>query len=243
MAVVVCRHCALRAVRSQLAAGVQLRETEAVAEYCTCGAELPPDALFCHKCGKPQRELPAVELPPPRPSPVEKKPTVVVAPAREITFRNRAAVRSGLVAAMLAFLLTLLAQGQMAIAFLWTTVCLVGAGFFAVYLYRRRTGEDLSTRSGARLGWITGLFSFVLTTILFTIAAFVASAQGGFAAAYRKQLEVQGASAELDEMFRLLESPSGVATILFFTLLVVFFFSTLLPTLGGAMGAKVLEKE
>ena len=28
-----------------------------MADFCTCGAELPPDALFCHKCGKPQREI------------------------------------------------------------------------------------------------------------------------------------------------------------------------------------------
>ena len=25
-------------------------------DFCTCGAELPPDARFCHRCGKPQRE-------------------------------------------------------------------------------------------------------------------------------------------------------------------------------------------
>ena len=41
-----------------------------MSEFCTCGAELPPDALFCHKCGKPQREIsahveeePAVSVP------------------------------------------------------------------------------------------------------------------------------------------------------------------------------------
>ena len=32
-------------------------------EFCTCGAELPPDSRFCHKCGKPQREEIAVEEP------------------------------------------------------------------------------------------------------------------------------------------------------------------------------------
>ena len=26
-------------------------------EFCSCGAQLPPDALFCHKCGKPQRDI------------------------------------------------------------------------------------------------------------------------------------------------------------------------------------------
>ena len=26
-------------------------------DFCTCGAQLPPDSLFCHKCGKPQRDV------------------------------------------------------------------------------------------------------------------------------------------------------------------------------------------
>ena len=39
---------------------------------CTCGAALPEDARFCHKCGKPQYEediarLNAVDEPPPPP--------------------------------------------------------------------------------------------------------------------------------------------------------------------------------
>ena len=31
-------------------------------ETCTCGAQLPPDSLFCHKCGKPQREIAEPEV-------------------------------------------------------------------------------------------------------------------------------------------------------------------------------------
>jgi hypothetical protein len=34
----------------------------------------------------------------------------------------------------------------------------LAAGFLAVYLYSRRTGQTLSIRSGARMGWITGIF-------------------------------------------------------------------------------------
>src|SRR5689334_2027095 len=26
-----------------------------MADFCTCGAQLPEDARFCHRCGKPQR--------------------------------------------------------------------------------------------------------------------------------------------------------------------------------------------
>ncbi len=245
LAVVLCRYCTFSVAEAQLASDCRLRETEHVADYCTCGAELPPDALFCHKCGKPQTELPVVEEappPPPPPSPVSLKPAFVE-PPKEISFRNRTAVRSALLASLAASVLIFLVPGQVFTAFLWMTVCLVGAGFFAVYLYRRRTGEDLSASSGARLGWITGIFSFVLATILFTVNAVAISAQGTFAEFYRKQIELQGAGADPDEMLRLLETPSGVATLVIFTLLMVFFFATLLPTIGGAMGAKVLEKE
>ena len=42
-------------------------QTEIVPEFCTCGAQLPPDARFCHKCGKPQYDYPGVEEPEPAP--------------------------------------------------------------------------------------------------------------------------------------------------------------------------------
>ena len=31
-------------------------------EFCTCGTKLVPDSLFCHKCGKAQREILAPEF-------------------------------------------------------------------------------------------------------------------------------------------------------------------------------------
>ncbi len=45
-------------------------------DFCTCGAQLPPDALFCHKCGKPQREIApvAAEAPAPELSPRRRRP-------------------------------------------------------------------------------------------------------------------------------------------------------------------------
>ena len=33
-------------------------------DFCTCGAQLAPDSLFCHKCGKPQRDIVTPEPPP-----------------------------------------------------------------------------------------------------------------------------------------------------------------------------------
>ena len=67
------------------------------------------------------------------------------------------------------------------------------AGFLAVFLYSRRTGQTLSIRSGARMGWITGIFSFTLVTILFTVIMVAVSNQGGIVQQLRSQLPANDA--------------------------------------------------
>ena len=178
-------------------------------------------------------------LPPPPPLPEPAAPP----PLPEINFHNRIAVRIGLLAAVLSSLLTSLPL-PVGLNLLTMLVGPVAAGFFAVYLYNRRTGGELSTKMGARMGWITGVFCFAITTIMFTVTVIVISMQGGLAAFYREQIGKQPTpGVNLEEFFALLESPAGLASILFFSLLLMFLFFTLLPTLGGAMGAKVLEKD
>ncbi len=200
--------------------------------------------MFCHKCGKPQTELPEVEVPP-LPPPIV--PTVVeavqAAPPPEIGFSNKLAVKTGLLAAAISSMLTSLPIPPV-MSLLWIPVCLVGAGFLAVYVYERRTGEELQTKSGAKLGWLTGIFCFGIAAILFTISMAIISSKDGLAAFYREQVGAQAAPGmDIEEVSALLESPAGMASILIFSLLMMFFLFTLLPTLGGAMGAKVLEKE
>ena len=81
-------------------------------------------ALFCHKCGKPQRDILPVE---PEPARVEPEPPplpVTAAPA--IGFHNGAAVRIALVAGILSIILSAL-TGQIAGALL--PLWLIGAGF------------------------------------------------------------------------------------------------------------------
>jgi hypothetical protein len=75
-------------------------------EICTCGAQLPPDARFCHKCGKPQREEIVVEQPEafaPQPPPL-----VQAAPLQTLSFRNPIALRVGLLAAGLLCLMMMI---------------------------------------------------------------------------------------------------------------------------------------
>jgi len=124
-------------------------------EFCTCGAQLAPDALFCHKCGKPQRDVAAVEpevLPPPPPPPVVEPPKVDAAP---VNFHNREALKVALLCAILSMFL-----------FFLPYVNWVAAGYFAVFFYRRRTRRTVNIAAGVRIGWLTGLMTFAIMAIL-----------------------------------------------------------------------------
>jgi hypothetical protein len=206
-----------------------------VPERCSCGAQLPPDALFCHKCGKPQREILApeevVEAPPPLPT--------VTAPAAPppIGFHNGTAVRIALLAGVLSILVSGVA-GQFAVPKV-ALLCLVATGFLAVFLYRRQTGQRLSALSGARLGWISGIFGFVIATVLLTVIA-TAMSDPNVVATMREQLRQRGRpDADLNQMIEALHNPSTLVGVL----LMSFVLFTVLPAFGGAVGAKLLDRD
>jgi hypothetical protein len=210
-----------------------------VPEFCTCGVQLPPDARFCHKCGKPQYDYPGLveETPAPPPLPVMQ----AAAPQTEISFHNRLAVRIGFFVALILFIpfmfLQLIPFLPLLIAFL--------AGFFAVYRYCKSTGHSLSIRSGARMGWITGIFSFGIVAVFITFIMAVASAQAPTADRLR---EYQGPffhlrSDQIEAVAKLFQDPASLAQAIAVTLLMFFVILTALPMLGGALGAKVLAKE
>lgn len=216
-----------------------VRETGNVPEFCTCGAELPPDARFCHKCGKPQREEPQFAEPAVDDTgsltPVETLPPVAQPPA--ISFHNGLAVRVGFLAGSIAFVLGLLPA-----PFVGRVALLLFAGFLSVYFYRRRSGETLSIGNGARIGWMSGLFCFVIITVLFTInVAMISmvSQDGGLAGFYRQQLGAMGMPSEnIEQVIEIFGSPVQIAGLLL-TLFVMF---TGLLSAGGALGAKLLRR-
>lgn len=216
-------------------------QTEIVPEFCTCGAQLPPDARFCHKCGKPQYDyMPAVEEAEPEPAP-EPLPAPELQPLRvptDISFHNGLAVRIGFVAAMGAVMISLF---PIPWPFVRLPIAFLAAGFLAVFLYSRRTGQTLSIRSGARIGWITGIFSFALVTVLFTVATVAVSTQGGFAQQIRSQFPANDARADMVQ--QVLSNPAMIAGVIVLYLMLFFVIFTALPTIGGALGAKVLEKQ
>jgi hypothetical protein len=213
-------------------------QTRVVPDFCTCGAQLPPDARFCHKCGKPQYDYPGLEeetpaeAPPPLPTPAQVQTPL------EISFHNRIAVRIGFLAALTAVLLFMF---PLPFPFLRLLLAFIAAGFLAVFAYTRRTGQMLSIRSGARMGWITGIFSFTFVTILFTVAMVAISNEGGLVKFFRSQLPPNDARTE--QLTQALNNPATLAGGLVFSVLMLFIILTALPVLGGALGAKVLAKE
>src|SRR6202521_5544396 len=204
-------------------------------EYCTCGAELPPDSRFCHKCGKPQRDEIVVEQPPTPPSVTLIAPVAIPSAP---SFHNPIAVRVGLfVASFAALLCVLLPFG--------CVIWLPSAGFLAVYMFSRRTGQSLSVRSGARMGWIAGIMSFAIFTVVFTVGTVaIANQPGGLSAAFRDALRSRPVPHQhLEDVLQVLSPPTGQASVYIFALLFSFTVTAVFCTAGGALGAKVLEKE
>jgi len=199
-------------------------------EFCTCGAQLPPDALFCHKCGKPQRELVAPEVytfphaefvPPPA-------PVSLATDALPMNFRNPVAMRIAFTSAILAALLSWVP--------ILNVVMWLGAGYFAVFFYRRRTGHLLNLGAGLRMGWITGVMMFAIVAVLFTAFIVVFNASGGIEVL---QSQFRNASdPKVQEALQTLRSGSGIAVFL----MQLFLFITCLSMVGGALGAKLVGR-
>jgi hypothetical protein len=212
-------------------------------EFCTCGAELPPDARFCHRCGKPQREevVPETLEPPPVPAVTIAGPATAAhaPPPPRLNFHNATAVRVALLMASVASMLSALpvwAAGLAGLVLWWLT-----AGFLSVYVYRRRTGQFLSVDSGLRMGWITGLLGSTITSVLFTISVVPLIRGGTMASIYQEQLHKMSPNdANVQEALRLLQSPSGLTAFVVIALLFLFLIITFLCIAGGALGAKLV---
>ena len=161
-------------------------------------------------------------------------------PATPLTpsFHNPIAVRVGMFVASFTALLCVLVP-------LGSVIWLPSAGFLAVYMFSRRTGQSLSVRGGARMGWIAGIMSFAIFTVVFTINMIATANQpGGLPAVLREALRPGSVSQQqLEDALQMLSTPTGQASLYIFALLFSFTVTAVFCTAGGALGAKVLEKE
>ncbi len=207
-------------------------------EYCTCGARLPEDALFCHKCGKPQREDLIVREEPP-PPPVLPPPVPVPQMPPPIGFHNGPAVRIAMVYGFLSILFLVVSGTLGAAAPFLMPVWLVAAGFLAVLAYRRRTGQRLSWLHGAHLGWICGIFGFAIIALVATVMM-VALSDPAVVQAMRDMKPSPEQEERIKAMLDMIHNgPSQILVGLFQS----FLLFTILPACGGALGVKLLDRD
>jgi hypothetical protein len=188
-------------------------------EFCTCGAQLPPDAVFCHKCGKPQREIVQVETVAPPPPPPPAVPALE--PVREfapVSFRNMEVVKTALIAAVLATFLLFIPYVN------W-----LAAGYFAVFFYRRRTHQPVDIVSGVRIGWLTGLMNFAILAVILTCWILILRTP--------EALDMAKVMAQKNSQFRELLGVVQNGPQLFGLLATSFVFVTFLSMTGGLLGA------
>jgi hypothetical protein len=211
-----------------------------VAERCSCGTTLVEGALFCHRCGQPQREdliqreaeqtfAPAAGALPPPAMPTDEAVIAVLQQRRS----NRASI-SGALVSFLIMSLAVPFVGTPAVAF-----ALVLGGVVTVFLYRRNAPPSLplTTRLGARIGWTTGVFAFLLFLVETTLGVVLSG--GSVRDVFLRQVEQQAATnPALADAVKLLSSTGGLVAFLLTMMLFVFITCTVLAALGGALGAQ-----
>jgi hypothetical protein len=158
----------------------------------------------------------------------------------DIGLGNRQAVGTALVTAVVALILLMI---PLPLAPFFHVVWLLAAGFVAVYVYRRHTGEEVTLRSGARLGWLTGLFCYMFLLVLLVAGTIVISTRGGMEELARQIRAQAQPGVDVDSVLQVLQSPGEFAFAIVAVLALLFMFLTTIPMIGGAVGAKVLERE
>ena len=151
-------------------------------------------------------------------------------PVSGISFHNSRAVLVSLFVAAGA-LIGLLAIGVIIPPLAPAVLC--GAGFVAARVYRRQSNEPLSTAAGARLGWMTGLWLFLPFAVVCALAALLAANQDVWQ-------QIKDTWARLPQASKLLTlTQHDFEVQLLVSLPITFLFLTVLPGLGGMLGARM----
>jgi hypothetical protein len=206
-----------------------------------CGQPVEDGVAFCAHCGAPQIRVAMAQEEPvlasPGESPSETDPLVLSAsqplPPGSFAVLWHQALPASAIAALVAALL-------MCLGLMVPILAMLGAGFLAVVLYRRRTlGGLLKATSGAQVGAVSGFFSFGMAAIIEALA--VALFRSG-AQIRNKMLEAiqQAASRTSDpqaqQVFDYFKSPAGMAVMMIFVLIFALISFIVLGGIGGALG-------
>ena len=208
---------------------------------CTCGAQLPDDARFCHRCGRPQLEEDIARMREDESVPVPTPPPPPPPPAPKIDFGNRKAVTISIAVAMLTlfvFIASSVLAPFAATLFILPLFCI--SGFVAARWYMKQTGQSITAQAGARLGFMTALWAFLVVVVICVLmAVFVSNPE------WRSQIvdmvNAQGNPAA-GQIAKLLEDPRRFIFLMMGELLVNFCLFTFPSMLGGMLGVRFSNK-
>lgn len=228
--------------------------------FCNCGTRLVADALFCHRCGKPVFDMPEPEAPPAMafPSPAAGSSATPPPPAAAATsagaanyqgppepidLRNKLAVQLAFFVAVFEFPMIAFSGIFPVNPLAVSAMVLAVGGFFAVYLYQKRTQCKLGMLNGFRLGWMSGLLLFLLVLVFGALQfAFFTFSGGSLMAQLEQVMAASGASGMPPEqqqiMREVFSDGSKLFVMVLIALFVLFLFLTACAGVGGALGAR-----
>jgi hypothetical protein len=209
-----------------------------------CGQMLEEGRVFCPHCRAPQIRVAVAEPVSAIPADTAVQPGQLTAsetvPIIAVPMRWDQAAQPCAVAALIAAI-------GMVLRLIVPIIAVIGAGFLAVALYRRRNPEiALRARTGARLGAVCGFFCFGITAILGALrvsilheGAQVRAAVGEIRAALLQNLQQQASrysAQQLQQSLDFVRSPTGLVLMLVFFFIVALILCILIGMLGGALG-------
>ncbi|MGA9545166.1 MAG: zinc ribbon domain-containing protein [Candidatus Sulfotelmatobacter sp.] len=212
-----------------------------------CGHSIEDGKPFCSQCGAPQIRVAVPEVlaeaTPQGDGSVraldrDLTPSSSVIPVGSLPGSETHALRPCAFAAVVALGLTALGLNPF--------VAALGAGFLAVAFYRRRgPGISIGSGSGARLGAVSGILFFAMSTVLELLA--VALLHKG--AEIRSQMldKIQQAAArypgpEVQPFLDFVKTPDGFAIMMVASVIFGLLAFVVLGTCGGALGAALLGR-
>lgn len=207
---------------------------------CTCGAQLPDDARFCHRCGKPQYEEDIARLEEQERQSIPAPPPAAPPPQTgKIDFTNKRALVISVSVALFTLIIfttgSVLVPGALLILPLF---CF--AGFTASRWYIKQTGQMITPQGGARLGFMTALWAFLVVAIFSVIfAIFIANPEWREHLISMLSAQQSAAAKQMSEMLR---DPKQSIIVLMGGLLVNFCLFTFPSMLGGMLGVRFSKK-
>ncbi|MCU1308640.1 MAG: hypothetical protein JWN45_3335 [Acidobacteriaceae bacterium] len=214
-----------------------------------CNAEVAPGIPFCPQCGAPQIRVAT----PVTSQPVVSRVDEELGTARFVgsssdsgeaisAIRWSSALPKTAVSGFATVALLILIASITQLPALALLVVPFGGAFSVLLYVRGNNKQPVSAGAGARLGAVTGLFSFAVYCLI--AAAELSSQRGEVLNTVRKALEEAAAknpNPQAQTVVQQMMTPAGIAILLVLAAIIFLFTFLILSSLGGAAGAAMLK--